>query len=109
MLAFTGIQSVTVESFFAKLCPSDVAGTMKGIFNFFGQLGVVLITVASGKLYDLHGPRSTYILVGFLDLVLAILTLTLLGLGKVKTDAKSIKPKEKFNEDMDNEMKTSNG
>ena len=91
MLAFTGIQSVTVESFFAKLCPSDIAGTMKGIFNFFGQLGVVIITVCSGKLYDLHGPTSTYILVGILDLALAVLTLTLLCLGKVKTDSKALK------------------
>ena len=36
MLSTTGVQSVSVEAFFAKIVPSDIGGTMRGLYNFFG-------------------------------------------------------------------------
>ena len=36
MMTFTGFQAVSVEAYQLKIIPSDVSGTIRGIFNFFG-------------------------------------------------------------------------
>lgn len=83
MLGSSGVANVYVESFFTKMVPSDIAGTMKGVFNFFGQFGVFTITLLSGYLNDHFGPSSPFYVVGTLDGILAIMTLTLCALDKI--------------------------
>ena len=68
---------------------------MRGIFNFFGQVGVLVITILTGYLYDLIGPSVIFIIVGSLDALLALTTISLTLLGyiknrEVKSDAKLI-------------------
>lgn len=36
MLCFTAMQNVCVEAWFSKMIPSEIAGSLKGLFNFFG-------------------------------------------------------------------------
>ena len=86
MLLTTGVSNVCVETFFQKMVPSDISGTMKGVFNFFGQLGVLTITVASGYLFDNVGPASPFILVGIFDLVLAMVSIILSAMGKITSN-----------------------
>jgi len=83
MLSTTGAQSVTVETFFSKLVPSDISGTMRGLYNFFGQLGVLIITLFSGYLYDIWGPSSPFVVIGVLDGLLSLVTFTLCCLGSL--------------------------
>ena len=83
MLSTTGVQSVTVESFFSKIVPSDISGTMRGIYNFFGQVGVLILTCLSGYLYDVWGPASPFMVIGSLDLALALITITFCLFGHI--------------------------
>ena len=85
MLAATATQSIAVESFFSKLIPSDIAGSMRGLYNFFGQLGVLLMTVVAGVLYDKWGPASPFLIIGLLDIILAIYTIALCCMGKINS------------------------
>ena len=89
MLLFTGYQSVALESFSMKIMPSDVVGTLRGIFNFFGQIGVLMITILTGVFFDLFGPSVIFIFVGVLDIVLSILTVCLMFCGYMKVQHSS--------------------
>ena len=89
MLSCTGLQSIAVESFFSKLIPSDIAGSMRGLYNFFGQLGVLLMTLVSGYLFDIWGPSSPFIIIGMLDIALALLTIVLCFMGKINPNKDS--------------------
>ena len=86
MLCCTAVQSIAVESYFSKLVPSDIAGSMRGLYNFFGQIGVLLMSILAGYLYDVWGPSSPFLIIGILDFILATLTIVLCLLGKVKTN-----------------------
>ena len=88
MLATTGTQSVTVETFFSKIVPSDISGSMRGLYNFFGQLGTLSITLISGYLYDVWGPSSPFVVIGILDCLLAITTITLCCAGYANPNKK---------------------
>ena len=91
MLTTTGFQSVAVESFFSKLIPDDISASLRGVYNFFGQIGVLLMTLISGFLYDFAGPTSPFVLIGFLDFALASLTITLSFYGKLQGNNKPVK------------------
>ena len=88
MLACTGVQSIAVESYFSKLVPSDIAGSMRGLYNFFGQIGVLLMSMLAGYLFDIWGPASPFLIIGILDFTLASLTILLCLLGKIKSTNK---------------------
>ena len=83
MLSTTGVQSISVETFFSKIVPSDISGTMRGLYNFFGQVGVLIMTLLSGYLYDFWGPSSPFVIIGICDFLLAILTITLCCFGRI--------------------------
>ena len=82
-LMSSGIAMVLCETFFIKKCPGNIAGSMKGVFNFFGQLGTLCLTIASGQLYDKVNPAAPFILVGVLDLTVCVLCLVLSLCGKM--------------------------
>ena len=83
MLSTTGVQSISVETFFSKIVPSDISGTMRGLYNFFGQVGVLLMTFLSGYLFDFWGPSSPFVVIGIFDFILAIITITLCCFGRI--------------------------
>lgn len=73
-----------METYSLKIIPSDVSGSFKGIYNFFGQIGVLMVSIMTGFLYDMIGPSSIFVVVGSLDIVVAILTISLMMCGKIK-------------------------
>ena len=85
MLGGTASQSIAVESFYSKMIPSDIAGSMRGLYNFFGQLGVLLMTLVTGYLYDTWGPASPFLIIGCLDGLLALFTIVLCCMGKIQS------------------------
>ena len=88
MLTTTGVQNVAVESYFSKMIPSDISGTLRGVYNFFGQVGVLLMALLTGFMYDFAGPASSFVMIGALDFALASLTISLCLLGKLKSNRK---------------------
>lgn len=76
-LMSSGIAMVLCETFFIKKCPGEIAGSMKGVFNFFGQLGTLCLTIVSGQLYDKVNPASPFIVVGCLDLCVCVLAIVM--------------------------------
>ena len=89
MLSTTGVQSISVETFFSKIVPSDISGTMRGLYNFFGQVGVLIMTFLAGYLYDFWGPSSPFIIIGILDFLLAITTITLCCFGRINPNKRT--------------------
>jgi hypothetical protein len=82
-LSSSGIAMVLCEAFFIKKCPGEIAGSMKGIFNFFGQLGTLCLTLVSGQLYDKVTPSAPFILVGILDICVCFLAIGFSLCGKM--------------------------
>ena len=84
MFFLTGAAWGLVEGFFTKHIPSNCAGSLKGIFNMCGQLGVLLFTILVGIMFDKYGPNSSFFLVGAFDLILGTLTLIFTMCGLLK-------------------------
>ena len=61
---------------------------MRGVYNFFGQLGVLIMTLVSGFLYDSYGPSSPFLVIGCLDFALALVTMTFCLLGHINPNRK---------------------
>ena len=89
MLCTTGSQNVAVESYFSKMIPSDISASLRGVYNFFGQIGVLLMALITGFLYDFAGPTSSFVVIGLLDFALASLTISLCLLGKINPNKKN--------------------
>jgi len=88
MMCSSGCANVSVEAFYYKMTPSDIAGTMRGLFNLSGQMGVLCLILTSGYMYDKWGASSPFFVVGCLDLLCAILAFVLTALGKIKSNGK---------------------
>ena len=71
----TGVSNVLCETFYQKKIPNDISGSMRGVFNFFGQIGTLSLTLLSGWFYDHHGPAAPFIVVGVLDFLLVSIML----------------------------------
>ena len=63
------MQNLFTDALFTKNLPSDIRGVFCGLYQFFGSLGVLLYSKAGAWLFELHGPRSPFLLVGLLDLL----------------------------------------
>jgi len=61
--------------------PKDVRGTMLGCFAFFGEIGSLIFTYSGGKLHDVVGPVSPFVVVAISDLAFFLLSVTLGCLG----------------------------
>lgn len=66
--AFLGAQTVI-----GKEAPEAVRASVIGVFNFFGALGILVLTGIGGVLYDRVGPWAPFFLVGLLNGAVALL------------------------------------
>ena len=66
--AFLGAQTVI-----AKEAPEDMRGSVIGVFNFCGAVGILILSVLGGYLYDRIGPWAPFFVVGSLNGVIALL------------------------------------
>ena len=71
------------------MIPDDIGATLRGVYNFFGQIGVLIMALITGFLYDFAGPTSSFMLIGFLDFILASLAITLSFCGKLHGNRKN--------------------
>ncbi len=70
--AFLGAQTVI-----AKEAPAEMRGSVIGVFNFSGAIGILVLSVLGGYLYDRVGPWATFFMVGILNGCIAALALWL--------------------------------
>jgi predicted MFS family arabinose efflux permease len=66
--AFLGAQTII-----GKEAPEAVRGSVIGLFNFFGAVGILILTGVGGWLFDNVGPWAPFFLVGILNGVIAFL------------------------------------
>lgn len=57
----------------AKEAPEEVRGSVIGVYNFCGALGILLLTGIGGWLFDAVGPWAPFMLVGALNGVVGLL------------------------------------
>ena len=78
------LANISIEAGYLKKIPSEIRGTMLGLFWVFGFTGIVLFTVAAGYLHDVIGPKTPFnLLMGLDGTYLSIVVL--MGLcGKLK-------------------------
>lgn len=70
--AFLGAQTVI-----AKEAPEELRGSVIGAFNFCGAMGILVLSVIGGYLFDEVGPWAPFFLVGILNGCVAALALWL--------------------------------
>ena len=87
----TGVSNLLCEAFYLKMIPGDISGSMRGIFNFFGQIGTLSLTLLAGWLFDNVGPTAPFILVGILDFILVVVMLIQSCRGKLNIHTRNIK------------------
>ena len=85
LIIFTVIEAISIEVLLMRGMPSGIRGTMMGIVNFFGQLGMLLYALIGGQLFDRINKNAPFIFLAIMDTILVLLTLTLICLGKFKT------------------------
>jgi MFS family permease len=66
--AFLGAQTII-----GKEAPEAVRGSVIGLFNFFGAVGILVLTGIGGWLFDHVGPWAPFFLVGVLNGVIALM------------------------------------
>lgn len=66
--AFLGAQTII-----GKEAPEGVRGSVIGLFNFCGALGILMLTGIGGWLFDYVAPWAPFFLVGILNGVIALL------------------------------------
>jgi MFS family permease len=65
--AFLGAQTVI-----AKEAPEEMRGSVIGAFNFCGAIGILVLSLIGGWMFDAFGPWSTFFMVGILNAVVAV-------------------------------------
>lgn len=68
--AFLGAQSII-----SKEAPEAGRGVVIGTFNLFGALGILILASVGGWLFDAVSPQSTFVLIGVLNGLVALLAL----------------------------------
>jgi MFS family permease len=66
------------QSMLGQEAPPDLRGSAMGIFYFGGTLGVVIMSIVAGFVFDKIGYAAPFVMVGVLNLVFAALGLALL-------------------------------
>ena len=83
-LVATVFSNTAIETGYLQGIPSEIRGTMLGLFWVFAFSGIVLFTIAAGYLHDSIGPVAPFEFVLSLDGIY-LLILILMGLcGKFK-------------------------
>ena len=80
----TGLANISIEAGFLKGIPSEIRGTMLGLFWVFAFTGIVLFTIAAGYLHDVVGPKSPFDLVLVLDGLYLTSVILMALCGKIK-------------------------
>lgn len=69
-----GIGQISVflggQSLIGQEAPREKRGSVLGAFNISGAIGIMLITLAGGYLYDQIDPRAPFVLVGAVNVLL---------------------------------------
>jgi len=55
--------------------PEDIRGSVLGLFNFCGSIGILCITVIGGVVFDAWMPGAPFVVVGALNLVVCLITI----------------------------------
>ncbi len=66
--AFLGAQTII-----GKEAPEALRGSVIGLFNFFGAVGILILTGLGGWMFDRFAPWAPFLLVGILNGVVALL------------------------------------
>ena len=69
--AFLGAQTVI-----AKEAPEGARGAVIGAFNFSGAVGILVLSLIGGWLFDEVGPWAPFVLVGILNAAVGVLAFT---------------------------------
>ncbi|GLK44210.1 MULTISPECIES: MFS transporter [Novosphingobium] len=75
-------QTIAQQAFFGQEAPADLRGTAYGLLAFFGTASVVLVSLASGYLFDLVGLTAPFVLIGLLHVIFSALAIGYLALGR---------------------------
>jgi MFS family permease len=65
--AFLGAQTII-----GKEAPEALRGSVIGLFNFFGAVGILILTGLGGWMFDRFAPWTPFLLVGILNGVVAL-------------------------------------
>jgi len=60
-------------------------GTVVATSGLFGAIGILVASVAGGRLFDAYGPASPFVMVGVVQLVLFVFAVLLILSGKSRT------------------------
>jgi predicted MFS family arabinose efflux permease len=52
--------------------PEDIRGSVIGMFNFCGSIGILCITLLGGILFDAWMPGAPFVIVGVLNFIVCI-------------------------------------
>ena len=70
--------NISAISLIGSAAPAKGRGAVIGGFSFFGAIGILLVAVIGGWLFDNVSPTAPFTMVGFANLSLLILSLVLL-------------------------------
>lgn len=77
LVAFIGMTEsaliVCGQAILGEEAPADLRGSALGIFYFSGTLGVVVMSVIAGLLFDRVGYAAPFVMIGILNLAFAVL------------------------------------
>ena len=88
LIIFTVIEAISIEVLLMRDMPNEIRGTMMGMFAFFGQLGTLMFTLVGGQMFDRISRSAPFVFLGIMDFLLVLITLTLICLGKFKSENK---------------------
>jgi MFS family permease len=82
MMVSTVFENTTIDGLFTKNLPKEIRGSLNGVYNFFGNFGVLLFSKLGGYLYDSVGPSTPFMIVIVADVVFASFIIVLKLCGK---------------------------
>ncbi len=63
------------QTLIGKAAPAEARGSVIGLFNFSGAVGILVLGAAAGWAFDAIGPAAPFLLVGALNAVVALAAL----------------------------------
>ena len=84
LVVFTVVEAVSIEVLFFRGMPSQIRGTMMGMFAFFGQVGTLVFVLLGGQMFDKIDRSAPFVFLALADTLLVLLVITLICLGKFK-------------------------
>ena len=86
LIIFSVIEAISVEVLFFKNVPSEIRGTMMGVFAFFGLFGALTFTLVGGQMFDRIDRSAPFIFLAIMDSFLVVLAITMTALGRFKSN-----------------------